>query len=172
MFRKPRERFSQVFRTHEGHKFYGEFGDPNAAPRPRREIQNLPHRTVVCSRRAVAKAGDLVSWRRAQFLLADQHTLANVNRFLGVEVTQTVRWTRFDEVIDPVARVAREAVEQELDAALPVALEPTHGIQEEGFDQTIFRMFTHRDVREGDRIEGMKVLRAYDLLGLRVAEMA
>jgi hypothetical protein len=172
LVRRPRQKFAFTFKTHEGNKFRGEFGDPNSAPRPRREVQNLPHRMLVTSRKAIAKAGDLVEHKGVKFVLCGQHTLEFMQRFLAVEVNHIVSWTSSEEIEDPVTRVMKDVSPVVRDPALPVAFEPRGGTDEEGFERTKFRAFTHADVKEGDRLDGLKVLRAYDVLGLRAVEMA
>lgn len=168
-----REKFTEVFKTHLGHKFYGEFGDPNGAPRPRKEVQNLPHRTLVTSHNAIVAPGELVSWgNRAHYLMVAQHTLTNVKRFLAVETNKTVCWARSQEVIDPVSRVAKDIGLQTIDEALPVVVEPQRELEEQNFREAQYRVFTHADIIKGDFLDDWKVLHSYDLMGVRVLEVA
>lgn len=170
--RRMRARFSDVYRTHQGNKFLAELGDPNAAPRPRREIQNLPHRTLVTDKAALARRGDLVTGPSGSFLLASQHTLTDTKRFLAVEINHSMTWERATTSIDPVARVEKKGPRLELNAALQVVFEPQRGFEEEDFDQMQYRVFSHEDIQNGDFLDGYKVMRTYDLMGLRVAELA
>lgn len=170
--RQIRDRFAVKLRTAEGHMFRGEFGDPNAYPRPRKEVQNLPHRALVTSLGAVVKAGDLVHFAGTHYLLCGQHTLSKTKRFLAMEINKTATWTRMTEVIDPVTQMKKDTVAETLDAALKVTLEPQRSFEEANFTKSQRRVFTAADVKEGDELDGMKVLRVDDLFGIRVAEVA
>lgn len=172
MRRPLREMFSVVCRTPTGHKFKGEFGDPNASPRPRREIQNLPHRTLTVRRAAVVMAGDLITADGVSYVLCGQHNYRDLRKFLAVEVNAAMRWERLSEELDPVTRLPRGSHLQLLDAALPVTLEPRNWMEEEKFEVDTYRVFTGADVREGDRLDGLKVLRSTDIFGLRMVECA
>lgn len=172
MHRKIRDQFAVTLRTAEGHQFRGEFGNPGAYPRPRKEIQNLPHRALVTSRAALAKAGDLVRFAGVQYLLAGQHVLKDTKRFLAVEINATATWERLTEVVDPVTKMKKDDVLQTLDAALPITLEPQRSFEEEKFTVSQMRAFTAADVQTGDLINGMKVLRSDDLFGIRMLEIA
>lgn len=168
--RQIHKRFSVVLRTSEGHQFHGEFGDPNSYPRPRKEIQNLPHRAIVTYRNSVAKAGDLVRYQGQEYLLCGQHLMADVKRFLAVEINHHLPWVRIEEVVDPVTMMPRDDVETVMNSQLSVVIEPTRGIDERNFSQDQYRIFTAADVKEGDKLGGMTVTRAYDLFGLRLVE--
>lgn len=172
MFRKIRDQFAVTLRTAEGHQFRGEFGNPGAYPRPRKEMQNLPHRALVTSRAAVAKAGDLVRFAGAQYILAGQYVLTDTKRFIALEVSETMTWERVTEVIDPVTRMKRDDVKQVMNAALPVAIEPQRAFEEVKFTLAKKRVFTSSDVRVGDLLNSMKVLYADDLFGIRMLEIA
>jgi len=56
--------------------------------------------------------------------------------------------------------------------SLPVALEPQRGIEEEDFTQTKTRIFTAAAVQLGDYLDGMRVTRVADVLGLLMVEAA
>lgn len=172
MFRKIRGQFTETFRTQSGSKFRGEFGDPNASPRTRKEVQNLPHRSLVTDRKAVAKEGDLVTAYGAQFLLLGQHTLGETKRFLAIEINARVSWIRMVDEIDPVTKMKRGDREVVMNEALPVALEPQRLLEEVNFSQSQYRLFTAEDVQAGDVLKGMRVIRIEDLMGIRVAELA
>lgn len=170
MRRRIRDIFSVICRTETGHKFRGEFGDPNASPRPRKEIQNLPHRTLTVRRGAVVMDGDLISADGHRFILAGQHQMRDIRKYLALEVNAEVRWERSAAEIDPVTRMPRGGSNKTLSPALPVAREPRGWMEEEKFEVDTYRMFTAADVREGDRLDGLKVMRATDLFGLRMVE--
>ena len=170
--RKIRDRFSVVILTAGGNKVRGEFGDPNSYPRPRKELQNLPHRAFVTSRNSWANAGDLVSFQGVQYLLCGQHTLAEMKRFLAVEVNEFFDWTRIEEVIDPVTKMARDVDPTLLEAGLPVCFEPQRGIEEEKFTQTQTRIFTSAAVKPGDYLGDLKVIRVANVMGLTMVEAA
>lgn len=172
MYRQIRERFAVVLRTPEGHKFRGEFGDPGAYPRPRKEIQNLPHRALVTDRNSVAKAGDMVTHHGVEYLLCGQHVLEGTKRFLAVEVNARVTWYRLTKIIDPVTRMAKEDQLVPMDEDLSVCLEPQRSFEEANFTQSQDRLFTSADIREGDQINGKKVLRVNNLFGLKMVEIA
>lgn len=172
MRRKIRDQFAVTLRTEEGHQFRGEFGDPNAYPRPRKEIQNLPHRALVTGRAAVAKSGDLVRFAGTRYLLAGQHVLTNTKRFLAVQINATARWERLGEVIDPVTRMKKDNQLIELDPELPITLEPQRSFEEAKFTQSQLRVFTAADVKKGDRLNGLEVMRVDDLFGIRMLEVA
>ena len=171
MHRKLRERFSVTLRTSAGLKFRGEFGAPNSFPRPRKEIQNLPHRALVTARNSVAKAGDLVRSNGQEYLLCGQHVQHEIKRFLAVEVNNHLLWSRIGEITDPVTGMPKdEDAETIMDPALPVVIEPGREIEEQRFGQTQYRLLTAADVKEGDLLGDMTVTRAMDLLGLRMVE--
>lgn len=172
MHRLLRDRFTDVLRTAAGHKFRGEFGSPNAYPRPRKEIQNLPHRALVTSRNSVAQSGDLVEHHGQKYLLAGQHVLEGTKRFLAVEVNATVTWVRKVEGIDPVTRMKVDGQPTTLDDALPVSIEPGRMLEEKGFEQTQYRFLTAAEIIPGDIINDMTVLRVMDLFGLKMVELA
>ena len=172
MFRKIRDQFAVTLRTVEGHQFRGEFGDPGAYPRPRKEIQNLPHRALVTGRGAIAKSGDLVSFAGVQYLLAGQHVLMDTKRFLAIEINTTLSWKRTVEVTDPVTKMKKDDDPQTIDPALPAVIEPQRSIEEAKFLQSQMRVFTAGDVQLGDLLDGMKVLRVDDLFGVRMLEIA
>lgn len=172
MHRRIRDRFTDTLRTAAGHKFRGEFGSPNAYPRPRKEIQNLPHRALVTSRDSVAQAGDLVEHHGQKYLLAGQHVMEGTKRFLAVEVTTTVAWKRKLEGIDAVTRMPRDGLPTDMDLTLPVAIEPGRMLEERGFEQTQYRFLTAADIWEGDIIDDMTVLRVMELFGLKMVEVA
>jgi len=172
MHRKMRDRFSVTMRTREGHQFNAQFGDPGAYPRPRKEIQNLPHRAVVTHRDSVAKAGDLVVYDGVEYLLCGQHVMANLKRFLAVEINARVRWVRAGDVIDPVTLMKRSWDEVELDPQLSVTREPGRAFEEADFKMSQNRMFTYADVQLGDRLDDMKVILVEDLFGIRMLEVA
>lgn len=169
--RKMQDRFAHVLRTEAGHKFRGEFGDPNAYPRPRKELQNLPHRSLVADRHALVAAGNTVVLDGVTYLLAGQHTLVNTKSFLAVEVFNFWDWTTLQEYIDPVARVERDSHEVVVEAALPVIVEPTRVISEEEFRITQKRIFTSRNIPAGDFLGGFKVMQSVEVLGLYMLEV-
>lgn len=171
MFRKIRDRFTVEFKNQDGHKFRGELGDPNATPRPRKEVQNLPHRSLVTSRLAIAKEGDLVTYYGVQALLLGQHTLGDTKRFLAVEINDHVKWTRVSDIIDPVTKMTRGDAEQVMDPALPVIIEPQRSVEEARFAQSQYRLFTAGDIKEGDVLKGMRIIRVESLMGVKVAEL-
>lgn len=172
MHRVLRDRFSVTLRTDIGYKFRGEFGDPNAYPRPRKELQNLPHMALVTSRKAVVKAGDLVSYNGVQYLLAGQHTLTDTKRFLAVEINDHVKWVRTQEKIDPVTKQPRDSKPATLAEALPVCREPQRSFEEMRFSQSQNRIFTAADIKAGDELGEMKVIRVDELFGIHLAEVA
>lgn len=166
-----RSRFRKIVRTEAGAKFYAEFGDPNAAPRPRREITNLPHRTMIVDRATPDLSGQRVTLGDVHFLLVGQHTMTHTTRYLAIEANTMVSWTREGTVIDPVSRVEKSAGPQVLDPALPVAMEPRSSFEEEDFQRYKSRIFTSADVQKGDFIDDMKVVQTFDLFGIRAAEI-
>jgi hypothetical protein len=172
MHRQIRYCFTDVLRTAAGHKFHGEFGSPNAYPRPRKEIQNLPHRGLVTHRNSVATAGDLVTHHGQKYLLAGQHILEGTKRFLAVEINKEVVWSRLDEELDPVTRMPKDTDPIEMDPALPVSIEPGRAVEENRFEHTQYRFLTAAAVQEGDFIDDLKVVRIMDLFGLRMVEVA
>jgi hypothetical protein len=170
MARRLRERFSYVFRNQDGHKFRAELGDPNASARPRKEIQNLPHRTLVTDRDSIARPGDLVSWNGIQYLLLDQHTQTNTQRFLAAEITHSVLWTRSQKIIDHVTRVEKTSTPVVMDLALPVIMEPRSATEEQDFEILRTRFFTAADVRKGDLLNQLVIKEVHDLFGIRMLE--
>lgn len=172
MHRQIRDRFSVTLRTAAGHKFRGEFGDPGAFPRPRKEIQNLPHRALVTGRKSVAEPGDLVRHHGVEYLLCGQHVTQGTKRFLAVEVNAHLPWKRLTEVVDPVTKMKKDDQEVVLDPALSVTIEPQRSLEEQKFTKSQDRLFTAADVRAGDEIGGKKVLRVDDLFGLKLVEVA
>lgn len=171
MFRPFREKFTHLVRTKEGHRVKVEFGDPNASPRPRKEIQNLPHRTLSVGRNSILKGGDVVNWNGIRYLLVDQHTLTVMKRFLAAEITHEVHWERVERAIDPVTRVERSGAPQTLEQNLPVILEPRSSVEDEGFEMAKYRGFTGSDVRQGDLIDGMKVQDVQELFGIKIFQV-
>lgn len=166
-----RDRFKEIFKREDGRRFYGELGDPNAVPRPRRELQNLPHRSLVTSRKAGVSSGILISWRGIRYLLAEQHVLTDTQHFLAVQVNKELPWTRSGTVIDPVAQVPAGTTKTTLNPALPVVLEPQRMLEEEGFSEAQYRAFTHAPVQKGDFLGPYRVMNTSELLGLTVVEM-
>jgi len=172
MRRPIRDCFAITFRTAAGHKFRGEFGDPNSYPRPRKELQNLPHRSLTTGRAALATAGDQVTTYGVDYLLCGQHVLTEVKLFLAVQVNTQVKWERVGTEVDPVTKMDRDTGLVILAESLPVALEPQRGIEEEDFTQTKTRIFTAAAVQLGDYLDGMRVTRVADVLGLLMVEAA
>lgn len=170
--RQINDRFALVLRTEEGNKFRGEFGDPNAYPRPRKEIQNLPHRSLTTSRTAMVKGGDLVSHTGRRWLICGQHTLQEAQTFLAVEVNRMMVWSRFGEIVDPVTRMPKDTAKIILDGALAVAVDTLRGVDEVRFEKDVLRVFTSADVQDGDLLDGYTVLRGQDILGLRMVEVS
>lgn len=169
--RRPRHMFSETFRTSDGHKFFGEFGDPNAAPRPRKEIQNLPHRVLSVSNTSTfVTEGSLVYHHDQGYLLFRQHVLEGVKRFLAAEVNTHLVWSRLPESTDLVTGLPRDGLPVELDARLPLIIEPGRSYEEENFSQDQFRLFAAADIQVGDLLGDMKVSRVVDLLGVRMIE--
>lgn len=171
MYRELHNRFSTKFRTSEGHQFKGELGNPNAYPRPRKELQNLPHRALVTHRISMVKPGDLVTAYGVNYLLCGQHVLASTKRFLAVEVNSYLTWKRLDEVIDPITQLPRDSQEVVLDPVLPVVIEPQRAFEEQRFSQSQDRLFTAADVQPGDLLGDYKVNRVDDLMGLKLVEV-
>jgi len=171
MPRKIRSNFRDVIRTQDGNKFYAEFGDPNATPRPRKEIQNLPHRGMTTHRSALVKGGDIISWKGVNYLLLDQHQLTEVKKFLAVQITHTVTWSRSVKVVDPIARVEKTSVLQPMDDNLQVVMEPMSAIEEENFESVKYRVFTAADVQKGDQINDLVVKNTFELFGVRMLEV-
>lgn len=170
----PRRLHSQMtvtLRNQRGQQFKGEFGDPNGFPRPRREVQNIPHRALTVNRNSLAKDGDVVTYQGVQFLLCGQHQLTHARIFLALEIQQTVRWTRLGADVDPLTGMAREDVEIVLNPTLPVILDPIRATEELNFQRPIYRLLSGENVQENDIINGMNVMMVSDLLGLRVAEL-
>lgn len=172
MFRRLNPRFTELFTTEQGHRFLGELGAPNSYPRPRKEIQNVPHRALVTNRDSVAEAGSLVRAHGQEYLLAGQHLQAKVMRFLAVEVTDRVSWSRPSVITDPVTGMPTGDGVTVLDPSLPVCLEPGREFQEENFTEDMYRFFTHADVKPDDLINEHKVLRVQMLFGLRMVSVA
>lgn len=166
-----RDNFKSLFRTEAGDKFWGELSDPNAFPRPRKELQNLPHRALVTDRNAVATAGQLVVSKAVSYILCGQHTLSKTRVFLAVEVTVPVTWSRHSEVTDPVTKMVRDSSLQPL-ATILVAVEPYRVTEDEAFEQNVYRYFTHAAVQLGDVLGSKKVVRVADLMGLRIVEVS
>lgn len=172
LHRRMQPKLSETFRTQGGHKFQAQLGSPNGYPRPRKEIQNLPHRALVTSRNSLAEAGDLVTHAGQSYLLCGQHVMSEVKRFLAVEVNHMARWTRTTRLIDPVTRMERDEEEIVVQEALPVALEPSRALQEQNFQVSQYRLLTAADVALGEYIDGMKVIGKWDLMGLNMVEVA
>jgi hypothetical protein len=172
MHRRIHDQFSVVLRTESGNKFHGEFGDPNAYPRPRKDVQNLPHRALVTHRHSETKEGDLVRFKGVKYLLCGQHTLTTTKRYLAIEINKVVRWTRNISDTDPVTGMARSAATTTvMNEELEVTYEPRSSIEEENFQQSKDRIFTASEIRLDDEIDGKKVERVDNLFGIYMAEI-
>lgn len=172
MRRRLVHRFTTLFRTEDGHEFLGQLGDPNSSTRPNKEIQNLPHRTLAVSRNSVAREGMVVSALGVRHILFGQHTMGNIQKFLVVQVSQTVVWSRLETLIDPVTNMKSGTSTVILDPALPCLLEPGRVYEEQRFSKTMYSMITGSPVRPGDFIDGKPVLASSYLLGLWLVDLA
>ncbi len=171
--RKLHQQMTVTLRTSEGHQFKGEFGDPNGFPRPRKEVQNIPHQALTVSKNSLASDGDLVTYQGTEFLLCGQHHLTSTKIFLALQVKSWVRWTRQVEVMDPILRVKRDTQEVVLSEALPVILDPIRSLEEQSFQKAVYRVLTGADLRGGDTLNGtLRVLQVTELFGLKIAELA
>lgn len=172
MIRPIRDRFSRPIRVVGTNLVYrGEFGNPNAFPRPRKELQNLPHRSLSVSRKSPAVAGQHIVSDGVEFLLFGQHTMVATQTFLAVQVTHWVEWKRPAKMVDPVTKMVIGTGLETLDTALPVAEEPGRAFEELEFTKSQLRMFTTADVREDDILDGHKVSRVVELLGGLMVEL-
>lgn len=171
--RRLNEKMTVTLRTSAGHQFKGEFGNPNSFPRPRREVQNIPHSVLAVGKNSLARDGDVVSYKGTHFLLCGQHHLTEVRLFLALQIQNWVSWERMSEAIDPVLMVKKDGVRQTLDARLPVILNPVKFLEEVSFQKPVYQMLTGADVREGDIInDKLQVLQVSKLLGIQVAEVS
>jgi hypothetical protein len=169
--RKIRSQLVVTLHTQAGHKFHGEWGDPNGFPRPRSEIQSLPHRALTTAKHAMVKEGDVVTYHGTQFLLCGQHQLAHVKMYLAVQISHHAKWSRVTESVDPILGVERGGTETVLSSSLPVTLDPKNHMEEVGFDRPIYRVLTGSPLLEGDLIDQFKVMKVVKLFGIHMAEV-
>lgn len=166
-----RSRFSLKGRNSQNQEFYAELGDPGAYPRPRKEIQNLPHRALVTSLKALVSAGEVVTVQGVEYLLLEQHQMGRVKRFLAVNINDRLPWSRITETIHPVTQLPQGSAPAVVDPALPVVIEPLSSIEDVRFTQDRYRIFTAGDVKAGDLIDGMKVQEVQNLFGVKMAQL-
>jgi hypothetical protein len=170
--RRIRDVLSVTLRTSSGHKFRGEFGSPNAFPRPRQEIQNLPHRSLVTSSQSIVKGGDLVAYQGVDYILCGQHHLGKTMVFLAVEITHWLPWKRNSEIIDSVTLMKKDYRLETLNPLLPVTIDPQRALNEADFQLSQYRMLTSAAIQVGDFLGEHKVIQVFDLFGMTMVEAA
>lgn len=170
MARQIRDVFAVLMKTSTGQKFMAEMGNPNAAPRPRKELQNLPHRTITTHRDSVATSGATVTHAGIEYLLCGQQIMESAHRFLAIEINQHLSWSRKASAVDPVTRMKTTGALQVLSQSLSVVVEPQHYIEQVKFDIATYRIFTSAAIQDGDLLGSYVVTRVVDLFGIKVAE--
>lgn len=170
MHRPLVQAFSVKVRTLQGHIVKGEFGEPNRHPRPRREVQNLIHRTFSAPRISPIRPGEIIEYQGTHFLLLDQHDLVGMKRFLAVQCNEQHDLTRMMRQVNPVTTMEESNFPQIIASQIPVVVEPLRWSQEYRVEHDIYRILSGHDLRDEDILGPYQILRRADLLGATVVE--
>lgn len=168
MNRRFQNRFSDIFWTEAGNKVRVEFQD---APELNPGAVVQPRKVAVIQKGPLVPAGTVIFGMGTGYLLILQDQITNLNRFRAIEITHRFPWVRKDVIIDPVARVEREATPRTIKVALPVVLEPLHLVQEKGIERAKFQILTGDEVRIGDLIGPYQVNAIVETLGIKRIEV-
>lgn len=164
-----RGQFQTLFRTQQGHKFYGELGIP-ALTASTTDFQ--PRRTLIVSKKAMVDTGDVAFSDSGTFLLAHNATFEETLQFKCFEITHRTSWSRMVNRIDPVTGMARDDYNQILDPALPVVIEYGTIVQNIRIETERYNILTGADVQVGDRLGAWIVQTRREALGLNLLQVS
>ena len=168
MRRSLPSKFSKLFRTTAGAKFWGEltFADEEG------EGGFLaPRRFLTVSRKSTAVAGSVViSPIGDRFILGGHVNYDFVSVFKAYSVDRAAVWTRATKVIDNATGLEKEGVPSPM-GTLWITLEPIRQVKDFEISEDILRLVTGQAVQEGDLIDGKRIIRVLNQIGLRVCEV-
>ena len=160
-------KFSEVWRTDLGHKVRVEFQD---APDVSQEANFRPRRIAVIEKSPLAYPGTIIFGQSTAFLLIGQVTLAGLNRFRALEITDYLPWTRMGLARDPVTGFMREDVPQLMNTRLPCVVEPIRTVVDMGVERAKMRVLTGAAVQIKDKIGKLQVHSMLPHLGVHLLE--
>lgn len=161
-------KFSKIFRTTAGAKFWGELSFADE------EGENgflAPRRFLTVSRKSTAVAGSvIVAPTGDRFILGSHVNYDFVTTFKAYSVDRAAVWTRATKVIDTSTGLEREGVPFPM-GTLWITLEPIRQVKDFEISEDILRFVTGQAVQEGDLIDGKRIIRVLDQIGLKVCEV-
>ena len=161
-------KFSKIFKTLQGAKFWGELTFADA------EGKNsflAPRRFLTVSRNSIELLGSVVvSPTGDRFILGSHTSYQFVTIFKAYNVDHTAVWTRATTVEDVATGLQRESEPISM-GSLWVTFEPLRQIKDFDISENIFQFATGQDVKPGDLIDGKRVIRVLDQIGLKVCEI-
>lgn len=140
---------SSVYRTSEGNKVHGIF----TAPEDRYEGDDMrAPRILRVGANALVESGSIIHAHDGDYLLFLHSRGPGQKRFLAFQVTHQVKWSRHEEVIDPVTKMKTSSFEKTLDKAFPIYVEPHGTIADHGITRTRYFIRSAAGVKVGDKL--------------------
>lgn len=160
-------RFSDIWRTDLGHKVRVELQD---APDVSQEANFRPRRIAVVQRTPLVHPGTVIFGQGTAFLLIGQVSLAELDRFRALEITDFLPWVRMGLVPDPVTGFMRRDVPQVLHSGLPCVVEPIRTVKDMGIERAKIRIMTGAAVGVKDKLGAFQVHSILPHLGVHLLE--
>lgn len=161
-------KFSKIFRTTAGAKFWGEltFADEEGEGgflAPRRFLTVSRKSTAALGSVVVAPTGD-------RFILGGHVNYEFVTVFKAYSVDRAAVWTRATKMVDTATGLDREGIPTPM-GTLWITLEPLRQVKDFEISEDIFRFVTGQDVQTGDLIDGKRIIRVLNQIGLKVCQV-
>lgn len=161
-------KFSKLFRTTTGAKFWGEltFADEEGETR-----FLTARRFLTVARKSTATAGSVVIAQTGErFLLGEHVQYDDITTFKAYVVDKQVIWTRSTKQKDRATGLEKDGIPDPM-GTLWVSLEAINQTTDFQISSDVLRFATGQDVQLGDLIDGKRITRIIRQIGLKVCEV-
>lgn len=134
--------------------------------------EQVPYRRLVVKSRGIVVAGDVLKGPGAHkiLLLETAPDFDWAESYRAAYVSREYTWKRRVVMTDPVSKVKRDASLADLGTVF-AHFEKPEMVTFQGNKETKYRFLTGQDVAVGDLIEGYRVVRVYDAMGVKAVEV-
>lgn len=160
-------KFSRVYRTAAGAKFHGEL---NFASQDGSDFF-VPIRFLTVARNSVVVLGDvIVTDTDERFILGQHVSYRDVITYKAYRVDRTATWTRTTDITDLATGMQRQGLPVS-QGTLELTFEPIRQVKDFDITAELSRFVTGQAVEEGDLVDGKRITRILDQIGLSVCEV-
>lgn len=160
----PTNRLFQEFRLLNGSKFHGQLTEAATYI----STSKSPKRMFIAKTPTIVQVGDVISTPYGSEVLLMHYPKSTTysEHFIAVHVNDSVSWKRPVKIIDPVAKVMRDAGETDM-GLLHLTLEQMEDVSIEKMHVSAFSFYTGQDVQLDDIVDGKIVSHIRQVFGVK-----